>query len=58
MDLFGLVEVEYPTRPIMPWGPAAVRHRLFGDAMCALMASRLDPIWGFVSWQGPQTRRT
>jgi hypothetical protein len=23
MDLFGLMEVELPTRPIAPWGPAA-----------------------------------
>jgi hypothetical protein len=52
MDLFGLVEVEYPDRPVMPWCPAAVRHRFFGDAMCALMAIRLHSPWSiFVSRQ-------
>jgi hypothetical protein len=45
MDLFGFLEVEYPSRPIMPWGPAAVRHLPFGDAMCTLMASRLPTVW-------------
>src|SRR3954463_4617407 len=52
MDLFGLVEVENPDRPVMPWCPAAVRHRFFGDAMCALMAIRLRSPWSiFVSRQ-------
>ncbi len=46
MDLFGLVEVERPTRPITPWGPAAVRHVPFGDAIFTLMTTRLDPIRG------------
>ena len=46
MDLFGLVEVERPTRPIAPWGPAAVRHVPFGDAIFTLMTTRLHPIWG------------
>jgi len=48
MDLFGLVEVERPTRPITPWAPAAVRHVPFGDAIFTLMTTRLDPIWGEV----------
>ena len=46
MDLFGLVEVERPTRPITPWAPAALRHLPFGDAIFTLMTNRLDPIWG------------
>ena len=46
MDLFGLVEVERPTRPITPWGPAAVRHVPFGDAIFTLMITRLDALWG------------
>ena len=48
MDLFGLVEVERPTRPITPWAPAAVRHVPFGDAIFTLMITRLDSIWGEV----------
>ena len=46
MDLFGLVEVERPTRPITPWGPAAVKHVPFGDAIFTLMITRLDAIRG------------
>ena len=56
MDLFGLVEVERPTRPITPWGPAAVRHVPFGDAIFTLMMTRLDPIWGDIP-PGAGTRR-
>ena len=48
MDLFGLVVVGRPTRPITPWAPAAVRHVPFGDAMFTLMTTRLDPIRGEV----------
>ena len=46
MDLFGLVEVKRPTRPITPWGPAAVGHVPFGDAIFILMTTRLHLIWG------------
>ena len=46
MDLFGLVEVVHPTRPITPWAPAAVRHVPFGDAIFTLMTTQLHPIWG------------
>ena len=46
MDLFGIVEVEHPTHPISPWGPAALRHVPFGDALCTLMMTRLHPVWG------------
>jgi hypothetical protein len=33
MDLFGLVEVEPPSRPVTPWSPASVSHSPFGDAV-------------------------
>jgi hypothetical protein len=45
MDLFGLVEVELPARPVRPWTPAAVRHRPFGDALFTLLGSRFDYLW-------------
>jgi hypothetical protein len=38
MDLFGLVEVERPTKPVKPWCPAGVRHLPFGDAVFSLLA--------------------
>ena len=41
MDLFGLVEVEIPTRPIAPWCPAAIRHVPFGDAVFTLLTDNL-----------------
>jgi hypothetical protein len=42
MDLFGLMAVELPARPVMPWGPAAVKHTPFGDAVFNLLTSRID----------------
>lgn len=45
MDLFGLVEVQRPTRPVAPWGPAAVRHVPFGDAIFTLLVSLQDLRW-------------
>lgn len=33
MDLFGLVEVKQPSRPVTPWRPAAIHHVPFGDAV-------------------------
>lgn len=44
MDLFGLVRVEHPPRPTMPWGPAGVAHTPFGDAILTLLAPRLFPM--------------
>ncbi len=38
MDLFGLVEVEQPPRPVTPWSPAGVKHAPFGDAVFTLLA--------------------
>jgi hypothetical protein len=37
MDLFGLVEVKHPPRPVMPWGPAGVEPVPFGDAVFTLL---------------------
>ena len=37
MDLFGLVRVEHPDRPVMPWAPAGVEHVPFGDAVFTLL---------------------
>jgi Plasmid pRiA4b ORF-3-like protein len=37
MDLFGLVSVKHPPRPIMPWGPAGVERVPFGDAVFTLL---------------------
>jgi hypothetical protein len=39
MDLFGLMEVELPPRPIAPWGPAAISHVPFGDAVFTLLTA-------------------
>src|SRR4051794_20048660 len=38
MDLFGLVEVELPPRPVTPWAPAGIKHAPFGDALLPLLA--------------------
>jgi hypothetical protein len=47
MDLFGLLEVEQPPRPVMAWSPAGVKHVPFGDAVFALIAaSRFDSLRG------------
>jgi hypothetical protein len=36
-DLFGLLEVEHPSRPVQPWCPAGVKHTPFGDAALTLL---------------------
>jgi Plasmid pRiA4b ORF-3-like protein len=41
MDLFGLVGVEHPSRPTVPWVPACLEHVPFGDAVLTLLAPRL-----------------
>ena len=38
MDLFGLVDVEHPRRPVTPWSPAGVKHLPFGDAVFTLLS--------------------
>ena len=44
MDLFGLMKVEPPRRPVTPWSPAALEHDPFGDAALRLIfASEFDP---------------
>jgi hypothetical protein len=47
MDLFGLVVVEFPKKPVQPWCPAAVRHSPFGDALLTLLAPRAFPDLAF-----------
>ncbi len=37
MDLFGLMRVEIPRRPISPWCPAGIDHVPFGDALLTLL---------------------
>ena len=44
MDLFGLLGVEQPRRPVTPWLPAGVRHVPFGDAVLTLLSSRFDTL--------------
>jgi hypothetical protein len=43
MDLFGLLEVEQPRRPITSWSPASVNHVPFGDAVFTPLASWFLP---------------
>ncbi|MGO9599257.1 MAG: IS1096 element passenger TnpR family protein [Isosphaeraceae bacterium] len=40
MDLFGLMAVEQPPRPVTTWHPAALRHVPFGDAVMTLLAAK------------------
>jgi hypothetical protein len=49
MDLFGLVGVDHPSRPVQPWSPARVTHLPFGDALLTRLAQAVfgdmdDPI--------------
>jgi hypothetical protein len=39
MDLLGLVQVEFPSKPVMPWAPAGVDSVPFGDAVFTLLFS-------------------
>ena len=39
MDLFGLLDVKQPSRPVTPWGPASVNHNPFGDAVLTLLSA-------------------
>jgi hypothetical protein len=45
MDLFGLLKVDQPSRPVTPWCPAGVDHRLFGDALFNRLRSQLPDLW-------------
>jgi len=38
--LFGLLEVEHPATAVMPWRPASLKHRSFGDAVFTLLWNR------------------
>jgi Plasmid pRiA4b ORF-3-like protein len=43
MDLFGLIEVELPGRPVMPWCPAGVKRIPFGDAVFSVLYPEVYP---------------
>jgi hypothetical protein len=45
MDLFGLLRVDLPRRPVTTWKPAGVRHVLFGDAVCNRLGSQIQQPW-------------
>jgi hypothetical protein len=49
LDLFGLMEVEQPTRPVAPWCPAGIRHLPFGDAVLTLLTARLFDSFGMIA---------
>jgi hypothetical protein len=40
MDLFGLVDVTFPPRPVRPWRPARVGHLPFGDTLLTLLGEQ------------------
>jgi hypothetical protein len=46
MDVFGLMAVELPDPPGMPWAPAAVTHTPFGDAFFSVLTSRIETFLG------------
>src|SRR5262249_6816493 len=46
MDLFGLVGVELPARPVVPWVPAGIGQVPSGDAVFTLLSARVvDPFY-------------
>ena len=57
MDLFGLLEVEPPPRPVTPWSPAALRHVPFGDAVFTLLVA-LTASSSFLGGASRPRRRT
>lgn len=40
MDLFGLMAVEHPPKPVATWYPASLRHVPFGDAVMTLLITK------------------
>jgi hypothetical protein len=42
MDLFGLVEVEHPQTPVVPWAPVGVAPTPFGEALFAGFGDPLE----------------
>lgn len=47
LDLFGMLEVKYPEKPVQPWCPARVQPLPFGDAVLTLLESIRYSILGF-----------
>ena len=35
MDLFGLIDITQPKKPVAPWAPAGLKSTVFGDALAA-----------------------
>jgi hypothetical protein len=48
LDLFGLMRVEQPRRPVAPWCPAGVKHLPFGDAVFTLLIAELFDSFGLI----------
>jgi Plasmid pRiA4b ORF-3-like protein len=52
LDLFGLMEVEQPLRPVAPWCPAGVKRLPFGDAVFTLLIARRFDSFGIMPRRG------
>jgi len=48
LDLFALMEVEQPKRPVTPWCPAGIKRLPFGDAIFTLLVARLFDTYGIM----------
>lgn len=48
MDLFGLLRVEQPATPVVPWSPASVKHTPFGDALFTLLIANGAAKWNLL----------
>jgi Plasmid pRiA4b ORF-3-like protein len=46
-DLFGLLAVKVPPKPVQPWCPAAVQHVPFGDAVLTILQGQFERSRGF-----------
>jgi hypothetical protein len=53
LDLFGLMDVERPRRPSVPWCPAGLKRLPFGDAIFSLLIGRLFDSLGIMprTWE-------
>ncbi|MGO9464985.1 MAG: IS1096 element passenger TnpR family protein [Isosphaeraceae bacterium] len=52
LDLFGLMEVEQPSRPVAPWFPAGFKRRPFGDAVFTVLTALLFDSLGVMPRRG------
>jgi len=44
MDLFGLLTLEHPKKPVQPWCPAGLRRTAFGDVLLGGLAGDEGPL--------------